>query len=168
MGNSLSPTSPYNTAQAYIYSITYTCFHTWRGHSSFAICMDTPWGATDTGYKPSLNWRTARRQGLLPTVGEILRSHWTAIARLKLGSPQPVRWCPATVWHTHWVHGDKGPPKKKTGIMESGNHKRNYQKRPVLKLECWNVCTMMTGLSASLQDIKDSRKTAVINDELKD
>ena len=31
-------------------------------------------------------------------------------------------------------------------------------------LECW---TMTTDLSASLQDIKDSRKTAVINDELK-
>ena len=51
--------------------------------------------------------------------------------------------------------------------MALGNHKRNYQKRPVLKLGCWNVRTMTIGLSASLQDIKDSRKTAVINDELK-
>ena len=44
-----------------------------------------------TGYKPSLDWPRAWRQGLLPTMGEILGSHWTAIARLKLGSPQPVR-----------------------------------------------------------------------------
>ena len=158
---------PHNIAQAYIHSITYTYFHTWRGHSSLAICVDSTWGATDTGYKPSLDWRRARRQGLLPMVGEILGSHWTAIARLKLGSPQPVRCCPATVCHPHWVHGDKGPPEKQTGTMAPGNHKRNYQKRPVFKLGCWNVRTMMTGLSASLQDIKDSRKTAVTNDELK-
>ena len=51
--------------------------------------------------------------------------------------------------------------------MAPGNHKRNYQKRPVLKLGCWHVRTMTTGFSASLQDVKDSRKTAVINDELK-
>ena len=51
--------------------------------------------------------------------------------------------------------------------MTPGNHKRNYQARPVLKLGCWNVRTMMTVLSASLQDIKDSRKTAIINDKLK-
>ena len=129
--------------------------------------MDTTRGATDTGYKPSLDWRRAWRQGLLPTVGEILGSHWTAIARLKLGSPQPVRCCPATVCHPHRVHGDKGPPEKQTGTKAPGNHKRNYQKRPVLKLGWWNVWTMTTGLSASLQDIKDSRKTDVINDELK-
>ena len=58
-------------------------------------------------------------------------------------------------------------PENQTGIMAPGNHKRNYQKRPVSKLGCWNVQIMTTGLSASLQDIKDSRKTAVINDELK-
>ena len=40
-------------------------------------------------------------------------------------------------------------------------------KKTSLKLGCSNVRTMITGLSASLQDIKDSRKTAVINDELK-
>ena len=49
--------------------------------------VDTTRGATVTGYKPSRDWRKARRQGLLPTVGRILASHWTAIARLKLGSP---------------------------------------------------------------------------------
>ena len=122
--------SPHNTAQAYIHSITYTYFHTWRGHSSFAIRVDT----TDTSYKPSLDWRRARRQGLLPTVGEILGSHWTAIARLKLGSPQPIRCCPATVCHPHWVLGDKGPPEKQNGTMAPGSHNRNYQERQVLKL----------------------------------
>ena len=138
---------PNNTTQAYIHSIAY--IHTWRGHSSFAIRVDTTRGATDTGYKPWLNWRRARCQGLLPMVGEILGSQWTAIARLKLDSPQPVRCCPATVYHPHWVHGDKGPPEKQTGAMAPGNHKQNYQKRPVLKLGCWNVRTMMTGFSAS-------------------
>ena len=154
------PPSLHNTAQVYIHSITYTYFHTWLGHSSFAIGVDATRGATDTGYKPTLDWCRARRQGLLPMVGKILESHWTANARLKLGNLQPV--C-----HPHWVHGDKGPPEKQTGTMAPGNHKRNYQKRPVLKLGCWNVRTMITGLSTSLQDIKDSRKTAFINDELK-
>ena len=42
---------------------------------------------TVTGYKPSLNWRRVQRQGLLLTVREIFVSHWTATARLKLGSP---------------------------------------------------------------------------------
>ena len=68
--------------------------------------VDTTRGATVTGYKPSFDWRKARRQGLLPTVGGILGSHWTAIARLKLGSPQTERCCPATVCYPHWVHGD--------------------------------------------------------------
>ena len=84
-------------------SLTCTYFHTWRGHSSFTIRVNTRRGATDTDYKPSLDWRRVRRQGLLPTVGEILVSHWTAIAHLKLGSPQPVRpklhgytWCKRT------------------------------------------------------------------------
>ena len=68
--------------------------------------VDTTRGATVTGYKPSFDWRKARRQGLLPTVGGILGSHWTAIARLKLGSPQTERCCPRTVCYPHWVHGD--------------------------------------------------------------
>ena len=67
---------------------------------------DTTRGAAVTGYKPSHDWRKARRQGLIPTVGGIVGSHWTAIARLKLGSPQPERCCPATVCYHHWVHVD--------------------------------------------------------------
>ena len=102
---------PHNTAQAYIHPITYTYFHTWRGHSSLTIRVDTTRGATDIGYKPLLHWCRARRQGLLPTVGEILGSHWTAIARLKPGSHQQGRRCPATICHPHWMHGDKGTRK---------------------------------------------------------
>ena len=49
-----------------------------------------------------------------------------------------------------------------------GNNKRKMsKKRPALKLRCWNVQTMMHGLSQDLQDISNARKTAVINDELK-
>ncbi|KAK7475598.1 hypothetical protein BaRGS_00033147 [Batillaria attramentaria] len=43
------------------------------------------------------------RLGPLPTVGKIIASHWTATARLKLGSPQPVRCCPATACQLYWV-----------------------------------------------------------------
>ena len=155
---------PHNTDQAYIHSVTCTYFHTWRGH--FAVSVNMAQGATDTSYRPLLDWCRALLQGLLPMVGEILGSRWTATAHLKLGSPQPVKCCPATVCHPHVVHGDKGPPEKQTGIMAPGSHKQNYQKRPVLKLGCWNVQTMMTGLSTSLQDIKNSRKTSVISNEL--
>ena len=41
------------------------------------------------------------------------------------------------------------------------------KKRPTLKLRCWNVRTMLTGLFENLRQINDSRKTTVINDELK-
>ena len=40
------------------------------------------------------------------------------------------------------------------------------EKRPALKLGTWNVRTMLTGISENLQDVSDSRKTAVINNEL--
>ena len=120
---------PHNAAQAYIHSITYTYFHTRRGHSSFGIRVDTTRGATDTGYKPSHDLRRARRREMLPTVEEILGSHWTAIARFKLGSPQPVRCCPVMVCHPHWLHGDKGPPEKQTSTMALGNHKRKHPQK---------------------------------------
>ena len=118
--------SPHNTAQAYIHSITYTYFHTWRGHSSFAIRVDT----TDTGYKPSLDWWRARRQGLLPTVREILGSHWTAIARLKLGIPQSVRCCPKTAWRMS--------ASQKTFSLESWHLERRTKGRPQLRYK--DVC----------------------------
>ena len=44
-----------------------------------------------TGYKSTLDWRRAGRHGLSSTVGGIIAPHWSATARLKLGSPQPVR-----------------------------------------------------------------------------
>lgn len=52
-----------------------------------------------------------------------------------------------------------------TNFAPSNN--KNHQKKPVLKLGCWNVRTMLMGLSEDLQDVSDSRKTAVINDELR-
>ena len=55
---------------------------------------------------------------------------------------------------------------RQTANLAPGNNK-NHQKKPVLKLGCWNVRTMLTGLSEDLQDVSDSRKTAVINDELR-
>ena len=68
--------------------------------------VDSTWEATDTVYKPSLNWHRVWCQGLLPMVGEIFVSHWTATTCLKLGSPQSVRCCPAMVCFLYWVHGD--------------------------------------------------------------
>ncbi|KAK3887712.1 hypothetical protein Pcinc_008197 [Petrolisthes cinctipes] len=84
---------PYHNAQAYIrphhhlHTRTYNLERTLQLHHSFGV--DRTWEATDTGYKPSLNWHRVQRHGLLLTVGEIFESHWTATARLKLGSPQP-------------------------------------------------------------------------------
>ena len=83
-----------------------TALQTGQGTPASPCGVDTTRGATVTGYKPSRDWRKARRQGLLPTVGGIVGSHWTAVARLKLGSTQTVRCCPSTVCDPHWVHGD--------------------------------------------------------------
>ena len=55
---------------------------------------------------------------------------------------------------------------KQTVTLAPGN-KKKIQKKPALKLGCWNVRTMLTGLSDNPKGISDSRKTAVINDELK-
>lgn len=41
------------------------------------------------------------------------------------------------------------------------------KKRTTLKLGCWNVWIITTGLTNNLQEIDDPQKTAVINDELK-
>uniref|UniRef100_A0A0L8FQG2 Endonuclease/exonuclease/phosphatase domain-containing protein n=1 Tax=Octopus bimaculoides TaxID=37653 RepID=A0A0L8FQG2_OCTBM len=46
-------------------------------------------------------------------------------------------------------------------------NRKAIKKRPALKLGCWNIRTMMLGLSQDLQDISVARKTAVINEELK-
>ena len=97
--------SPRHTSELASHSDT-TALQTGEDTPASPCGVDTTRGATVTGYKPSRDWRKARRQGLLPTVGGILGSHWTAIARLKLGSPQTERCCPATVCYPHWVHGD--------------------------------------------------------------
>ena len=47
-------------------------------------------------YKPALDWHRVWHHGLLPMVGEILRTHWIATTRLNLGSPQSKRCCLAT------------------------------------------------------------------------
>ena len=90
------------------------------------------------------------------------------------GSPQSVRCCPATIClpgregrvGAHWVHGDLEKSDWQLVTIAPGN-KMKQKKRPALKLGCWNVRTMLTGLSENLRQINDSRKTAVINDELK-
>ena len=52
------------------------------------------------------DWRRNERQGSPPSVGEVFAPHWTATARLKLGSPQPIRCCPAPAYLPHWVRGE--------------------------------------------------------------
>ena len=100
---------PYHNAQAYIHR-SHQLTLTPHLERTLQLChlygVDSTREATDTGYKPSLNWHRVWCQGLLPTVGEIFVSHWTATACLKLGSPQSVRCCPTTVCFLHWVHGD--------------------------------------------------------------
>ena len=97
--------SPRHTSELASHTDT-TALQTGEDTPASPCGVDTTRGATVTGYKPSRDWRKARRQGLPPTVGGILGSHWTAIARLKLGSPQTERCCPATVCYPHLVHGD--------------------------------------------------------------
>ena len=99
--------------------------------------------------KPSRDWRKARCQELLPMVGGILGSLWTAIARLKMGSPKTERCCPATVCYPHWVHGDYEQTEKQPASSAPGNKRENEkrpalkrEKRPALKLGIWNVRTI--------------------------
>ena len=51
---------------------------------------------------------------------------------------------------------DKLPPGKQ----------KKAKKMPALRIASWNVRTMRTGLSNDLQQINDSRKTAIIDSEL--
>ena len=101
-GNSISSIYHCPSLHPIISSLAYTPTPTaWRGHSSFASGVVTARGATVTDYKSSLDWHSS-----LPTVGGILEFLWTATAHLKLGSHQPVRFCPARFCHSHLVHGD--------------------------------------------------------------
>ena len=113
-----------------------------------AICVDTIRRKTDTDYQPSLEWRRARGQGLLPMVGDSfinLGSHWTAIAHLKLGSPQPVRCFPNTVCHPHWVHWELGNNQKQTATIAPGNYKKST-KEISFKTGSWNELRRLTSL----------------------
>ena len=168
----LHVSSPRHTSELASHTDT-TSLQTGEDTPASPCGVDTTRGATVIGYKPSRDWRKARRQGLLPTVGGILGSHWTAIAHLKLSSPQTVRCCPATVCYPHWGHGDWEPSEKQPAISAPGNKRKNgkrpalkREKRPALKLGTWNARTMMTGISENYQDVSDSRKTAVINNDL--
>ena len=74
-----------------------------RGHFSCIAMQEETREMAVTGYKSLLNWRRAKRQGSFLAVGEVFQLHWTATARLKLSSSQPVRCCPATGHLPYWV-----------------------------------------------------------------
>ena len=54
-------------------------------------------------YKSWAHWRKLGRYGLFPTVGGAITPHWSAIARLKQGSPRLIRCWPVTVCLLQWV-----------------------------------------------------------------
>ena len=123
------------------------------------------WGMTVTGYKPKLNWHIAGCQGSFLMVGEVIQHHLTTTTHLKLSSPQPIRCCPSTGHLLHCIHGAQDISDKWTVTVAPNNYKRSI-KKPALRFGCWNVCSMMTGLSADLQTISGVWKTAIINSEL--
>ena len=64
----------------------------WRGHSSLTFTSASTTRKTAVmGYKSLLNLRRAGRHGLSSLVGGTIVTHWSTIARLKLGSPRPIR-----------------------------------------------------------------------------
>ena len=71
--------------------LLYPGFAHWRGHSNFAMKRQN---ITRSSSLPVLSLLLDRhrpcRQGLLPSVEEVIASDLAATARLKLGSPQPV------------------------------------------------------------------------------
>ncbi|CAE1324081.1 unnamed protein product [Acanthosepion pharaonis] len=79
-----------------------------RFHPTTSLCTKTPCTTPgeDTPASPLASIQHAERQlpvicyhpiGVNRCAREIFGSHWTGTARLKLGSTQPVRLCPATV-----------------------------------------------------------------------
>ena len=112
------------------------CSHAGEDTSASPCGVDTTRGAAVTGYKPSHDWRKARRQGLLPTLGGI-GSHWTAIARLKLDSPPDRK-----VLSRHGLLSSWGAPcigirnHSKSSLQPAHQAtKEKNEKRPALKLE---------------------------------
>ncbi|XP_047476471.1 craniofacial development protein 2-like [Penaeus chinensis] len=61
----------------------------------------------------------------------------------------------------------QNPKGSSSNYAPSNKKKKSMKKRPTLKLGNWNVRTMTPGLSQDPQDISDTRKTAIINNELK-
>ncbi|KAI0238130.1 Endothelin-converting enzyme 1 [Lamellibrachia satsuma] len=69
---------------------------------SVSLISSTTREAAVTNYEPD---STGIGNGLSPSVGGIIMSHWSAIVRLKLGSPRPIRCRPITVRLLQWVFG---------------------------------------------------------------
>ena len=104
---------------------------------------------------------------MLLTVGEITMSQWIATARLKLGSPQPIRCYPAMAYLLHWVRGAQRNFSTSRPVNPAPRNKKTKDKKtPALRLASWNVRTMCPGITADLQLIDDARKTAIIDREL--
>ena len=61
--------------------------------------------------------------------------------------------------------GIRNHPKSSPQLAHHATKEKD-EKRPALKQRTWNVRTMLTGICEILQDVSDSRKTAVINNEL--
>ena len=72
--------SPRHTSELASHTDT-TALQTGEDTPASPCGVDTTRGATVTGYKPLRDWRKARRQRLLPTVGGVLGSHWTCSYR---------------------------------------------------------------------------------------
>ncbi|KAL1250637.1 hypothetical protein QQF64_018433 [Cirrhinus molitorella] len=87
------------------------------------------------------------------------------ISHSSVGVEHSARGC------SRWWEGSSGltgqlPPASSWAAPRQLGNKTTQRKRPALKLGCWNVHTMLTGLSGDIRDIDDLRKTAVINNEL--
>lgn len=77
---------------------TYPGFAHWRGHTSFAMQRrHNMRKQQSTGYKSQVDWHRASRQGLLPSVGEVIAYYRAATACLKLSNPHTLRCCPTKV-----------------------------------------------------------------------
>ncbi len=65
----------------------------------------------------------------------------------------------------HW--DSKSHTRKADGNTAPRNKRQSKKKLLILRLATWNVRTMCPGLSDDLRKIDDTRKTAIINSELK-
>ena len=98
--------------------------------------------------------------------GTLSQLRWVATARLKLGSPQPVRCRPVIACLLYWVRRAQGTLQTSEQVLAPSSQKQKTTKTPALRFASWNIRTMCPGLSVDLQLMDDSRKTAIINKEL--